>query len=166
VRKQRGILLITALLVAVILLLVGMGLLGSQASRYDAAKQFSYTAQARQLALAGLEDARVKLEMDLNFPPEPGPGQEAFSYSETLFKGPPNDGTYTVTVDFAYANDPNSAYIAVTSVGTLGDPIKPIAQYRFRAEIDNKLGGRPAGPSGINANRFFRYTHIEDEEMP
>lgn len=165
--RKRGILLITALLVAVILLLVGMGLVGSQSSRYEAAKQFSYTAQARQLALAGLEDARVKLEMDLNFPPEPGPGQEAFSYSEQLYPGPPNVGTYSVVVDMTYSLDPNSAYIVVTSVGTLGPPIKPISQYRFRAEIDNRLSpARPPASSGINPNRFFRYTHIEDEEMP
>lgn len=166
--RNRGILLITALLISVILLLVGMGLLGSQSSRYEAAKQYSYTAQSRQLALAGLEDARSKLELDLNFPPDPGPGQEAFSYSETLFPGTAtsNQGTYTVVVDMTYSLDPSSAYIIVTSIGTLGPPIKPISQYRFRAEIDNKPSGRGPAGSGINSNRFFRYTHIEDEEMP
>jgi len=166
--RNRGILLITALLVSIILLLVGMGLIGSQSSRYEAAKQYSYTAQSRQLALAGLEDARSKLELDMNFPPDPGPGQESFSYSETLVPATAtsSQGTYTVVVDMTYSVDPASAYIIVTSIGTLGPPIKPISQYRFRAEIDNKPSGRPPAGSGINPARYFRYTHIEDEEMP
>ena len=56
-------------------------------------------------------------------------------------------------------------YIAVTSVGTVGPTVKPIAQYRLRAEIDNQPSGRP-GVAGLTTDRFFRYTHIEDEEMP
>lgn len=174
-RSRRGILLVTALMVCIVLLLVGMGLLGSQASRYEAARQSTYISQARQLALAGLEDARVKLEMDINFPPPPGPQQDLFSYSETLVTAPdPNHwGTYTVVVDMTYATDilyppPTVAtghYIAVTSVGTVGPTVKPIAQYRLRAEIDNQVSGRPA-VAGLTTDRFFRYTHIEDEEMP
>lgn len=173
--RQRGILLVTALMVCIVLLLIGMGLLGSQASRYEAARQSTYISQARQLALAGLEDARMKLEMDINFPPPPGPQQELFSYSELLVNDPdPNRwGTYTVVVDMTYANDipyppPTTVtghYIAVTSVGTVGPTIKPIAQYRLRAEIDNQESGRPP-VAGLTTNRFFRYTHIEDEEMP
>lgn len=172
-KKQRGILLITALMVCIVLLLIGMGLLGSQASRYEAAKQSTYISQARQLALAGLEDARVKLEMDLNFPPPPGPGQDLFSYSETLVDDPEpsKDGTYTVIVDMTYATDLTNPsmvtgrYISVTAIGTVGPTIKPVAQYRLRGEIDNQESGRPP-VSGITTNRFFRYTHIEDEEMP
>ena len=169
-RRQRGILLITALMVATVLLLVGMGLLGSQSSRYEAARQNSYTSQARQLALAGLEDARVKLEMDINFPPPPGPEQTVFSYSETLDTNPASfEGSYSVLVDMTYATDA-ARYIVVTSVGTVGPPIKPTAQYRLRAEIDNLdstiLSPRPGNGNGIVKDRFFRYTHIQDEEMP
>lgn len=168
--NQRGILLITALMVCLVLLLVGMGLLGSQASRYEAAKQTTYISQARQLALAGLEDARIKLEMDINFPPPQGPGQELFSYSEILVDDPEKAGSYTVVVDMTYATDTNTGhYIAVTSIGTVGPPIKPIAQYRLRAEIDNLYNKpTPSRPpvGGLNTDRFFRYTHIEDEEMP
>jgi len=172
--RRRGILMITALMVAVVLLLIGMGLLGSQASRYEAALQSSRSAQARQLALAGLEDARIKLELDLNFPPPPGPGQSEFSYSEALATDPPSfQGTYSVLVDLTYGNDSTfpSRYITVTSVGTVGDPIKPTAQYKLRAEIDTwnpaDVGSsRPNNTEGILKDRFFRYTHIQDEEMP
>lgn len=174
-KPRRGILLVTALMVCVVLLLVGMGLLGSQASRYEAARQSTNISQARQLALAGLEDARIKLEMDINFPPPPGPQQDLFSYSETLVTAadPNRWGTYTVVVDMTYANDipyppplvTTGHYIAVTSVGTVGPTVKPIAQYRLRAEIDNQSSGRPP-VAGLTTDRFFRYTHIEDEEMP
>lgn len=166
--KKRGILMITALMICTVLLLIGMGLLGSQSSRYEAAKQSTYISQARQLALAGLEDARLKLEMDLNFPPPPGPEQDTFSYSEVLQTDPATyQGTYSVVIDTTYANDVSeSNYITVTSVGTVGPPIQPIAQYRMRAEIDNLTTGRPGNLQGIQENRFFRYTHIQDEEMP
>lgn len=171
---RRGILLITALMICIILLLIGMGMLGSQASRYEAARQTTYISQARQLALAGLEDARVKLEMDVNFPPPRGPNQELFSYSERLVDDTDARrwGTYTVLVDMTYATDilfPPTAtgrYIAVTSVGTVGPTTKPIAQYRLRAEIDNQFTPLRPAVAGLTTARFFRYTHIEDEEMP
>jgi Tfp pilus assembly protein PilX len=165
--KKRGFLLITSLMITVILLLLGMGLLGSQSSRYEASKQSVYTSQARQLALAGLEDARIKLELDVNFPPPPGPGQVRFSYSESLELpyDPPVAGTYTVTVDMTHADD-TGAYIVVTSVGSVGRPTEPVGQYRLRGEIDNQFSGRPNNSHGIQRNRFFRYTHIQDEEVP
>lgn len=166
--KSRGILMISALMICAVLLLVGMGLLGSQAARYEAAKQSTYISQARQLALAGLEDARLKLEMDVNFPPPPGPEQHSFSYSEVLETDPSSyQGTYSVLVDMTYANDDPGRYITVTAIGTVGPPIQPIAQYRMRAEIDNQLTpARPGNSDGIAKDRFFRYTHIQDEEMP
>ena len=164
--KKRGILLVTALMVTVVLLLIGMGLLGSQSSRYEAAKQSSYISQARQLALAGLEDARMKLELDINFPPPPGPEQTAFSYSETLITTP-YQGTYSVLVDMTYATD-TASYIVINSVGTVGSPTEPTAQYRLRAELDNMTtpAVRPANVDGLVKDRFFRFTHIQDEEMP
>lgn len=165
--RRRGFLLITSLMITVILLLLGMGMLGSQSSRYEASKQSAYSSQARQLAVAGLEDARIKLELDVNFPPPPGPGQVRFSYSESLELpyDPPVTGTYTVTIDMTHADDAGR-YITVTSVGSVGNPTEPVGQYRLRGEIDNQPGGRPNNPHGIERNRFFRYTHIQDEEVP
>lgn len=167
--RRRGFLLITALMLTIILLLVGMGLLGSQASRYEAARQASFSSQARQLALAGLEDARVKMELDINFPPPQGPGQFLFSYSEFLDLPYPTPvtGSYSVTVDSTYAQDPAAGlYYTITSVGSLGPPIAPTAQYRLTAELSNNPNPIPAVPHGIQSQRFFRYTHIQDEEVP
>lgn len=165
--RRRGFLLITSLMITVILLLLGMGLLGSQSSRYEASKQTAYSSQARQLAIAGLEDARVKLELDVNFPPPAGPGQLKFSYSESLDLpyADPVTGTYTVTIDMTHATDAG-AHIIVTSIGSVGPPTAPIGQYRLRGEIDNAPSGRPPNAQSIQRNRFFRYTHIQDEEVP
>lgn len=159
-------LMITALMVAVVLLLIGMGLLGSQVSRYEASRQQLRSSQARQLALAGLEDARIKLELDIQFPPSPGPGQHTFSYSEKLDTGSADfEASYSVVIDLTYATD-TAGYIEVVSVGTVGPPIRPLAQYRLRGEIDNVTSGRPPNAYSIVRDRFFRYTHVQDEEMP
>lgn len=103
------------------MLMIGMGLVGSEASRYRAAMRTSESVQARQLALAGLEDARIKMELDVNFPPPPETGpvtgagsgsgsvyaagpdatQPLFTYSEgvTIPGLKPVNGSYMVTID-------------------------------------------------------------------
>ena len=176
--NKRAFLLITALLIIVILMLVGMGFLGSQVARYRAALRAAESSQARQLALSGLEDARIKMELDENFPPKGAVNQDIFSYSEklTINSVPPVNGTYTVVINSTYAVDP-AAVIFVTAIGTVGAPESPISQYRLKAELDFRDTGaavyyetygpaRPGAPAGINATRFFRYTRVEDEETP
>ena len=176
--NKRGFLVITALLIIIILMLVGMGYLGSQASRYRAALRAAESSQARQLALAGLEDARIKMELDENFPPKAAVNQDLFSYSEklTINSAPPVNGTYMVVINSTYATDP-AAVVYVTSVGTVGTPEAPISQYHLKAELDFRDAtaattyetfgpARASGPGAINATRFFRYTHIQDEETP
>ena len=106
--RKRGFLLITALLIIIILMLIGMGFLGSQAARYRAALRSAESSQARQLALAGLEDARIKMELDENFPPKGALNQDTFSYSEklTITSTPSVNGTYTVIINATFATDP------------------------------------------------------------
>ena len=114
---KRGFLLITSLLICIVMLLIGMGMVGGEASRYRAAMRNSESVQARQLALAGLEDARIKMELDINFPPPPETGpagtsgsvysagpddtQPLFTYSESItIPGlTPVTGSYMVTID-------------------------------------------------------------------
>lgn len=166
--RRRGFLVITGLLVCIILLLMGMGLLSSQASRYSSSLRSAESSQARQLALAGLEDARIKLELDQQFPPPPAPGQPVFSYSEQVqipATPAPVNGTYTVTIDQTYKPAPDEVLL-ITSIGAVGPIEQPIAQYRLTAELDLKEGGRPTNGQGIPQNRHFRYTHIQDEEIP
>ena len=51
---RRAFVLITALMVGVILLLLGMGFVSSQADRYRGSLRSAEAAQARNLAIAGL----------------------------------------------------------------------------------------------------------------
>lgn len=156
---RKGFLLVTALLIVAVMLLLGAGLLGSQAARYQAVGHQARVVQARALAMSGLEDARIKLEKDLFFPPPPGPGQTTFSYSETvaLPGNPPFDeGTYAVLIDNSQTIDPNNyGVIVVTSLGSLGPSDDPVAQYRIRAELDL----RPPDTSPT----YFRYLRWQDD---
>lgn len=197
--RRRGFLLVTGLLVVIVMLLIGMGLVGSEASRYRAALRTSESGQARQLALAGLEDARAKLEMDCQFPPPPAAGpsgfaysagpydpstgqsQPIFTYTETLPNPdtPPVNCTYSVTVDSSactdrfWDQDITKSYdssgprqvIVITSIGTIGDPDQPTAQYQIRAELDCSLYTRVSGSTAPNP-RYFHYTHITDDDIP
>ena len=158
VTSRRGFLLITALLISVVLLLLGKGFLGSQADRYRGVKRAGETTQARALAMAGLEDARLKIQNDLRFPPPMAAGQSTFSYGETLQVGDPPqrlDGNYAVVIETAYRNDVNFEVLLITSTGSLGDPNSPTAQYQIKAEMSMK-----AGPT------FCHYTHLEDQTAP
>lgn len=191
---KRGFLLVTALLICVVMLLIGMGLVGSEASRYSSASLAAESVQARELALAGLEDARIKMELDPNFPPAPenGPSQAVyaagpndtqplFSYSEGMtipgLKAVP--GSYEITIDSSNATpeywdeelitafDPAGPrqVVIITSVGTVGTSLKVLAQYRMRAELDVSLYTRQAPYTNANPH-YFRFTHVEDDNVP
>ncbi len=158
-KNRRGFLLVVSLLFVIMLLLLGMGFLGSQAARHRASKRSAEMAQARALALAGLEDARAKLENDLRFPPPPsGPSQNEFSYSEKLPLPDGTDGTYSVLIDRSYEGAPWEV-LEVTSTGSIGPPETPTAQYSFKAELDVATFVR--GTANPNPE-LFNYTHIED----
>ena len=157
--RRRGFLLITALLAVVVLLLLGFGLLGSQAARFRGTPRAAESAQARALAMAGLEDARAKLENDVSFPPAPaGEGQDVFSYSERMDL-PGTLGSYTVILDRSHEGPPYQV-LHITAIGSLGRPDLPTAQHTLKAELD--LSPVVRGTSNPNP-RFFRFTHLEDE---
>jgi hypothetical protein len=152
---RRAFVLITALMVGVILLLLGMGFVGSQADRYRGVQRSAESAQARSLAVAGLEDARLKIQNDVLFPPPMAAGQTTFSYGERLDVGsPPIAGSYSVLIETAYNVDPYYV-LSITSIGSLGDPNQPTAQYRITAEMDMRPGPR-----------YCHYHHWEDETAP
>ena len=160
---RRGFLLITVLLIGIVLLLLGMGFVGSQADRYRGVKHSADTAKARSLAVAGLEDARVKIQNDIRFPPPMAQGQTTFSYGESLDIGAaPQPGNYAVVIETAYNVDPVPPLVppiphvlVITSTGSVGDPNNPTAQYQIKAEMDMS-----AGP------RHCHYSHWEDQTAP
>ena len=63
--RRRAFVLITALLLSVILLVSGLGIMSAQASRYAASALIADSLQAKNAALSGMEDVRVKLAKDV-----------------------------------------------------------------------------------------------------
>lgn len=159
VKKRRGFTLVASLFLLVVLLVLGLAFLGKRVAQYRGAVAVRAAARARAVALAGLEDARVKLEKDALFPPLGSEEQLYFSYTETLrdINGQPA-GTYTVTVDSRLDKWPY-AVVRLTSVGTVGPVDDPQARRRLYAELDVSPTRR--GTTVPNEN-FYRFINFQD----
>ncbi|MEW6277206.1 MAG: hypothetical protein AB1758_01185 [Candidatus Eremiobacterota bacterium] len=162
--RSRAFLLVTVLLLTVILAIAGMAFLSTRSLQYQSTARFREAAQARALARAGLEDARVKLQKDLRFPPPASQSQVIFAYSEdvTDLDGQPV-GHYVVEVDRTWAEAPYGV-LKVISTGRTGRRDRPGAQQTIRAELDVLPTDRanPADPDpATNPNptlfRFLRW---------
>ena len=151
--QTRGSTLIVVLLLLTVLLLLGMAFLTQQSHLFGASSQAQFSVVARALAEAGLEDARVKLEKDPNFPPPADPNQPVFTYSEqvTNITNTENIGQYSVSIDVSKRE--SNEIIAVTSIGSVGDNAN--TQRVLYAELDL------SGDLGSNSH-FFRFVHFED----
>ena len=148
---HRGSLLISALLLFTILLTLGLGILSSQSARMKAAQAQVNSLQAKQLALAGWEDFRVKLGKDQFFL-QMVEDQTYLSYSEDVYipdaGGISDDlfyGTYTVVCDTSrviFLPEPQGIYI-VTVTGKVGQRNEaPSAERKMEFEInvqDNRV---------------------------
>lgn len=151
-RTRRGFVLLLCVLLALIILALGMGLLAGNAAGYSGAAQARRAAQARAVAEAGLEDARLKLERDVDFP-LPGSGDEkTFSYSEDFPDASGNAwGSYEVTIDSTWLK----AYsvLVVTSVGTVRYGPDDVARRKLTAEMD----------VSTTRGHLYQYVNIRDE---
>lgn len=159
-RRQRAFILILCLMIAVLLLVMGMGFLGKRSSQYRGSRLSAPALQAQALAEAGLEDARVKLLKDQDFPPEGADDQTVFSYTERLtdLSGNPV-GLYTVTVQTRDRDLP-VGIIDIQSAGTVLDENgRPVAHRVLAAELDVAPTDRLSG--GPNAN-LYRYLNFQD----
>lgn len=165
-RRPRGFLIIAALLITIIFLVTGIGILSAQASRYGASVRVAEGMMAKNAALSGLEDVRVKLAKDVNFPPTKSKhrNQTKFAYSEILYDG---DGdlnrqvTYSVVIDFALEREAQVTtplperkdqwlpyrwgVYRIDVVGFVGPRHDPISQSNFYAEFD------------IGSGKFIRF---------
>jgi hypothetical protein len=150
-RRQHAFVLITALLLSVILMVTGLGVMSAQASRYAASALIADSLQAKNAALSGMEDVRVKLAKDVKFPPRKSKdrGQTKFAYSENLLPDPDKPVSYSVIVDFEYEREaivPNrfSPYrwgvYRITVSGYVGPRDEPIALSQLYAEYDISTG--------------------------
>lgn len=150
-KNIRGSLLISALLLFAILLTLGLGIMSSQSARMKAAQAQVASLQAKQLALAGWEDFRVKLGKD-QLLIQMVEDQTFLSYSEDVYipdaGGPGDDtffGTYTVVCDTSrvlFEPEPVGIYVVSVSgkVGPRNE--QPLAERQMEFEInaeDNRV---------------------------
>lgn len=136
-KRTRGSTLIAMLLILSIMLILGMGLLGSRVARYRAATDSIAAAQAQALAEAGIADARAKLDKHQQFPPAGEEDEQlVFSYAEEVTEpGGQRVGSYIVTIDRRWSGEPYFL-IVVESLGILGSTDDPEAQRVIRTELD------------------------------
>lgn len=159
--RRRGFILVLALLLMVVLLLLAMGQLSAREAQYRAAIQASAGAQALALAEAGLEDARVKLNRDEDFPPRGAEDQNLFCYSEVVLDLDDSTvvGRYDVTVDLRWAGG-ETRVVRLSSVGIAGPVGTPLARRKLTIELDFSETIR--GTTTLDPD-LFRVLHREDE---
>jgi len=154
--------LVLVLLMLVLFLTAGMAFLGKRVLQYRGTTQVVSAAIARELAESGLEDARVKLQKDLLFPPVSSVDQLFYTYTEKLLAqdGTTLVGTYSVTIDSRYADPPRSILV-ITSVGCVNPARNPVPCMRkIRAELDIAILERG---TGLPNKKLFRYRNYKDE---
>jgi len=151
--KRRGFLLAMVLMLSMILLVFGLAFLGSRGRQYQSVIQASQEAQAQQLAHAGVEDARVKFDRDIQFPPSLAVGQNSFSYCENLTTaGGAYLGQYRVVVDMTYSRPPFSV-ACINSTGSVGPVNAPEALRTYLCYLD-------LTPGSANRYRVIRWDDL------
>ncbi len=155
---KRGSILVAVLLLLSLLLVIGMALLAKEAFHFGAARRTADSEAAFELALAGLEDMRVKALKDLRFPPARDEAQVTFAYTEEveLVGGGDPVGHYQVTVDRRYEIPPYEVW-RIEVVGILGEAVNPRARRTITATFDVALDR-----GGPNPN-YFQIIDFSDQ---
>lgn len=106
--KRRAFLMPLALLLAMFFGIVGGAFLYSQSLLYRGSVGANFQLQARSLAEVGVEDARCKLQRDVDFPPAGSREQTEYAYAETYLDPITGQkaGSYNVVIDQTHAGSP------------------------------------------------------------
>lgn len=164
--RRRGFLLILALFIVLLITGFGLAFLNTGALNYQGAVTAQLSQQAQILAFAGLEDARLKLERDINFPPMTDPEIKTFSYSE-LVKASDSQviGNYDITIDLTYSGTPYQV-ITVSSTGRVPGLVNNVQgeiKRSLKAEFDIRpLDRRAAFSSDQNPN-LYRIINLSED---
>jgi Tfp pilus assembly protein PilX len=148
--------LMVTLWLSILLLLLGLAMLNRRADQHKAAQRVAESAMAYELAVAGLESARVRLAKDSSFPPR-GADQTRFTCTEAVYDVDNTTvrGFYVLDIDTRWINKPYFL-IKVTSMGCWPEPDKPMARRRLRAEMD-------LNPDPSHSTTFMRWVQWHDE---
>lgn len=153
-----------ALLLISLVLVMILGFLGLRGLEYSSTAKIQSLALAQSLAEGGMEDARVKLEKDMFFPPLTGYGQDTFTYSEDVTDpatGQPVGG-YTVTLDVSQRVAP-FCLVRMQSIGAAGLRTNPRARYRIYAELD--VSSNERSTNMFPNSRLFRYLQWREGDV-
>lgn len=151
---SKGSILIVCLLFLSLLLVLGMSFLASRAGDYRGARQSLQALEARGIALAGLEQTRLKLLKDFDFPPIAAVDQPAYEIVETVYDPDGKEaGTYMVTLVTDHVGPPYYM-LEIQSVGFVGDPLEPSARRKLVAMLDLR-------DPDTNPN-YFKLTGVQD----
>lgn len=149
--RRRGSALVVTLLMSLCILALALGLFEQSKELYRGASDLTAGERARAIAWAGLEDARLKLAMDPDFPPRLAVDQNRFSYGEPFdeLDGSPL-GFYQVELDTTWSQ--THRVMRVGSVGLLGSLDNPLARVRLTADLDLEEA----------RSTRFRWIHFQD----
>lgn len=134
--QRRGAVLVLVLLLIACLFILSVGFLNLKRSEGEVSKLVRQSAQARELAYAGLESVRVRLLNDANFPPSVlNNNQDYFSFTETVPNLDGNDevGRYQVHLDRRWVQAPYCV-LRVISIGEVGTDVNP-TRHKFTCEF-------------------------------
>ena len=164
-RRDRGSLIVAALLLFVLLVTLGLGLMSSQRARMRAAHSQLDAVQAKALALSAWEDVHTKLGKDLFFPPKVE-GQPFFSYGEDVYDAAGDlYGSYSVVIDSSYVTQKRDV-----GTDTTTDSLANVYLGYYLITCVGKVGVRDEAPSAERTLYFevdarsFRVLRIQDRE--
>lgn len=165
-KPRSGSVLIIVLILLTVVFIMGMTMLTMRVAQTKSSVMMKYAVMAKYLAEAGMEDARMKLLKDYDFPPSYTGGRK-FSYTEALqYPGDPSPiGEYKVTID-ASRNAPGDEYsdhtIYVTAFGIIKDRDgKELACHQVSAVFDTAPKDRKEATQD-NPHRF-KYIEWQDQ---
>ncbi len=148
------------LLLLALLMAFGMAFLTQKSVLYEGAVADTHAVAAHSLARFGLEQVRVKLNKDLEFPPQSAVDQHFFTYTEKItdLDGTTEVGTVRVALDLRYLNPPYEV-LPVRCVGLLGTADDPKARREITAEFD--LAEFERGTTNPNPDRFKMIRYLD-----
>ena len=137
-RRERGFLLVFALLLVVLTSLIALGMLNIRKASYAGSVGAVSSLQARSLARSGITDIWTKLSKDPFFPSGVGDRQVVFSFREEVKSlDGQSIGSYTVTVDRTHRLSHN--VVRIESLGVVGST-QDSARHRIYTELSTTAG--------------------------
>lgn len=158
-RRRRGFLAVVLPLLCVLLVL-GLGYLSRVPAHYRSANSFALAEQARALAVAGLEDCRLKLLKDEPAFPPASQELQVFTYVDDV-KDTAGAvvGSYSVTIDSRWRTPPWDV-LRISSEGTLGPPDAPLAKFVIAAMLDTRTQARTGTGSNPQGYQWIEWNEL------